>query len=45
MKECLHDQKETEVKLHLADILIAEKSINAFKAQLQEYEQGMEPTL
>lgn len=45
MKDCLNEQKETETKLHLADILLTEKSIEELKTSLSEYDKGLEQSL
>jgi len=41
MNECLRDQKDTEKALHLAEILLTDKSIQELQGSLQEYIAGL----
>ena len=42
MNDCLREQKETEVQIHLAEILLADKSIAELQQSLKDYEIGFE---
>jgi hypothetical protein len=44
MNDCLKDQKETEKALHLAEILLTDKSIQDLQGSLKEYVIGLEQT-
>jgi chromosome segregation ATPase len=45
MRDNLKDQKDTETKVRLAEILLAEKTTDEFKSELTRYEQGLEDTV
>ena len=45
MKDCLKEQKDIETQLHLADILLADKSIEELQNSIKDYETGLEQTI
>lgn len=44
MNECLKEQKDIEVQMHLAEILLCDKSINDLHKSLGDYETGLQQT-
>lgn len=44
LNDCLKDQKQTEKQLHLAEILLSDKTILDLQSHLAEYEDGLAKT-
>ena len=44
INECLKDQKQAENQIHLAEILLSDKTLEALSTQIAEYEEGLSET-